>query len=217
MAKTQQFALPLRQLLALGCTALMLAACAGSDTIDLTANKNVGDAIEAATGPLQDLNIRRQEIPPLLVKAAMNPYARAKKIKCADIQTEITQLDELLGPDVQPKSITLASSDGGLVDNLTNLGNIEAPETMSLAEGAGSLAKEALMSTIRSKTNILPFRGIVRSITGASRHQKKLTAAYEAGKLRRAYLKGLADMKFGDRCILKPIVVEAKAETATTH
>ena len=198
---------------------LTLSACGGSDKIDMKANKNVDEAIEAATGPLQDLNLRRHEIPPLLVKAAMDPYGHSKKIQCGEIKDEIAQLDELLGPDVEPKSISLASSDGGLAGNIANLGSgdIEIPGAMSIAEGAGDMAKDAVMGSIRSKTNILPFRSIIRSITGANRHQKKLATAYEAGKLRRAYLKGLADVRFGEQCPLKPVVIEAKAETALTH
>jgi len=79
MAILQQFELSSHRLLLLVAVGLSLSACAGSDTIDLSANKNVNEAIEAATGPLQDLNLRRQEIPELLVKAAMDPYARTKK------------------------------------------------------------------------------------------------------------------------------------------
>ncbi len=221
MAILQQFVLPLRSL-ALTCLAAMtLSACGGSDKIDLQANKNVGDAIEAATGPLQDLNLRRQEIPPLLVQAAMNPYASAKKSKCEEIKAEVAQLDELLGPDAEAKSITLASSNGGLVENITNadniMDNVELPKTSSLASSAGSFAKDTVLGAIRSKTDILPFRSIIRKVSGANRHAKKLAAAYEAGKLRRAYLKGIADVRFGDKCSLTPIVVEAKAETTTTQ
>ncbi|MFZ4541153.1 MAG: hypothetical protein ACOYNL_04990 [Rickettsiales bacterium] len=212
MANLQQFALPPRSLAMLMIAAMSLTACGGSDKIELGSNKNVNDAIEAATGPLQDLNLRRQEIPPLLVKAMIDPYAHSKKSKCADIKTEVAGLDEILGPDVEPKNITLASANEGLGDNLSNLSKAEIPDTESLADSAGGLAKDTLMNTIRSKTNILPFRSIIRSITGASRHQKKLAAAYEAGKLRRAYLKGYADVRFGDRCVLKDIVVEAKAD-----
>jgi hypothetical protein len=213
MTITQQFTLPTRNLMILCVAALLLSACAGSDKIDLHANKNVDEAIEAATGPLQDLNLRRQEIPPLLVKAAMDPYAKAKKVKCTDIKTEVAELDELLGPDVEPKSVTLASSDGDLADNIAKAGDIELPKTETLVNDAGGFARGKLMSVIHSKTDILPFRSIIRSISGADSHQKKLAAAYEAGKLRRAYLKGLADVRFGSRCLAKPVVVEAKAQT----
>jgi hypothetical protein len=213
MAKKQQFAFLSRNLLLVSFCALSLSACAGSDTIDLTNNRTVDEAIEAATGPLQDLNLRRQEIPPLLVKAAMNPYAPSPKARCSEIAEEVSQLDALLGADVQPKTITLAASDGGMVDYMSNLdNNLKVPETMALVNGAGKLAKDTVIGTIRSKTNILPFRNIIRSVTGANSHQKKLAAAYEAGKLRRAYLKGLAEVRFGTRCELKPVVVEAKVD-----
>jgi hypothetical protein len=217
MAKMQHSPLQTTRLLAMGVIALSLSACAGSDKIDLKANKNVDEAIEAATGPLQDLNLRRQEIPQLLIQAAVNPYARSKKIKCADIKKEVAELDELLGPDVEPKSITLASSNGGLAENLASIDDIEVPETMSLVDGAGGMVRDKIMGEIRSKTDILPFRSIIRRISGASSHQKKLAAAYEAGKLRRAYLKGLADVRFGERCLAKPAIVEAKAKTTATE
>lgn len=216
MAYAQQYPAPFRSLLALGFVALCLTGCGSSatkedGTLDLTNNKNVNDAVEAATGPLQDLNLKRQEIPPLLVNAVVAPYARAKVIKCADLVKEISALDEILGPDIQPKSITLAASDGGLGDNIAKLGDVEVPDRMSLVDGVGNIAHDSAMGAIRNQTNILPFRSIIRKITGAERHQKKLIAAYEAGKLRRAYLKGLADVKFGDNCLAKPVVIEAKA------
>ncbi len=215
MTNLQQSALPFRNLLTVAFVALTLTAC-GSDKIDLKANKNVGDAIEAATGPLQDLNLRRQEIPPLLVKAAMNPYARTTDIKCADIKSELAQLNEILGPDMEAKSFSLAASNGGLVDNLSSLDSIidnaDMPNRSSLMDTAGSFAKDTVISTIRSKTDILPFRNIIRKISGANRHAKRLATAYDAGKLRRAYLKGLAEVRFGERCVVSPIVVEAKAD-----
>ena len=217
MVNKLQFGTQISKLIAVGFAALTLTACGGSDKIDLQSNGNVGEAIEAATGPLQDLNLRRQEIPPILVTAAMNPYARLKKIKCTDIQAELAALDEVLGPDMKPKTYALASSEGGLVGNIATIPEGDDGEKLSLADGAGSLAKDAIMGTIRSKTNILPFRGIIRSVTGANRHQKKLAAAYDAGKLRRAYLKGLADVRFGDRCPFKPVVVEAKATTTVAQ
>lgn len=217
MTITQQLNRKIHNFLMLCGVALALSACAGSDTIDLTKNKNIDDAIEAATGPLQDLNLRRQEIPAILVTAAANPYASIKKSKCADIKTELAALDALLGPDMQPKHITLVASKGGLVENITSWSDTEMPDsdelTMSLAASAQNLAHDTVMSTISSKTNILPFRSIIRKISGANTHAKKLADAYQAGKLRRAYLKGVAEMRFGNKCIIKPVVVEAKAES----
>lgn len=221
MALTQQLPRTKHHLLMLVGVALLLSACSGSDTIDLTNNKNIDDAIEAATGPLQDLNLRRQEIPELLVKAASNPYASIKKSSCDDVKTELAELDKLLGPDMEPQHITLVSGSTGLADNLgqnfDQVSDFEIPETekitSSLMDSATNFAHDSVVGMIQSKTNILPFRSIIRKISGAQSHAKKLSNAYHAGKLRRAYLKGVAEMRFGGKCLAKPIVVEAKAKT----
>lgn len=204
----------MRNALLLTVSLLTLSACTvfGSDKIDLSENKNVNEAIEAATGPLQDLNLRRQEIPQILINAAVNPYGHPKKVKCAEVKKEIDELTELLGPDMEPKIMTLASANEGLTDRIASIDDIELPESNSLVEGAGDLVKDKLMDTIRSQTDILPLRGLIRRISGASSHQKKLATAYEAGKLRRAYLKGLANDRFGEKCLAKPVVIEAKAD-----
>ena len=209
---------------------LALAACGGfgDDRIDLTHSKDVHTAIEQATGPLQDLNIRQQEIPPILVAAAANPYGHAKNVKCDEVKSEVAQLDELLGPDMQPTAMTLASANEGLLDHVSNTSSdfkdklnsatsdspdghsgIELPDRESLLEDAGDLVKDKLMDTIHSQTNILPFRSIIRHLSGANAHQKQLATAYEAGKLRRAYLKGFAEDRFGPQCLAKPIIVQA--------
>ena len=46
--------------------------------------------------------------------------------------------------------------------------------------------------SVRNATRgIIPFRGLVRQVTGAQRHQKDMDRAIQAGKVRRAYLKGV--------------------------
>jgi hypothetical protein len=217
MALTQQLSRTKHHLWMLVSVALLLSACSGADTIDLANNKNIDDAIEAATGPLQDLNLRRQEIPEILVQAASNPYASIKKSSCAEVKTELAELDKLLGPDMEAKHITLVSGSKGLADNIDKMSDIEIPDTdtitTSLVDSASNFAHDSMVGMIQSKTNILPFRSIIRKISGANSHAKKLANAYQAGKLRRAYLKGVAEMRFGEKCLAKPIVVEAKAKT----
>jgi hypothetical protein len=44
---------------------------------------------------------------------------------------------------------------------------------------------------VKGQVDIIPYRGWVRKLSGAERHAKKVDQAYQAGKLRRAYLKGL--------------------------
>lgn len=217
MALTQQLLRKKHPLMMLVGVALLLSACSGSDTIDLTNNKNIDDAIEAATGPLQDLNLRRQEIPELLVKAAVNPYASIKKSSCDDVKTELAELDKLLGPDMEPKNITLVSGSAGLADNLNKMGDMEIPDTdmitTSLVDSASNFAHDSVINLIHTRTNIMPFRSIIRKLSGAQAHAQKLANAYQAGKLRRAYIKGVAEMRFGNQCLAKPVVIEANAKT----
>ncbi len=189
--------------------ALSLTACAGSEKIDITGNKTVREAVDAATGPLEDLNIKQREIPEVLKVAARNPYARPAKARCAFVKEELAKLDEALGPDLEGK---LEKAGEGEFMSMANL-EVEMPKTEAVQGMAMDYAKSAVLSTIRSQTDILPFRSIMRKVTGADRYQKKLTHAYEAGKLRRAYLKGYAMERFGEQCLAPEVVVEAKAET----
>ncbi|MCT2558206.1 hypothetical protein N0B51_04360 [Tsuneonella sp. YG55] len=52
----------------------------------------------------------------------------------------------------------------------------------------GSVAKSVVASFI-------PFRGILRELTGAAEHQRDFQAAIYAGAVRRGYLKGLGQQK----------------------
>lgn len=216
MYTTNQSALKLRTIVLLGFALVSVSACSvGSSTVDTPKNGNIHEAIENATGPLQDLNLRRQEIPPLLQQALANPYAHKPDATCADIKTEVSQLDDLLGPDVAPSDIALASADGDLRQNIAAIPDMEIPDATTVKDTAveegGNFIHDTVMETIKNHVNVLPFRSIVRKLSGAERHQKRQEAAYQAGKLRRAYLKGFADMRFGEKCLAKPVVVEAKA------
>lgn len=220
MFNNQQFTRNARNVMVTGFTLMLLSGCTmHSEKLDLTENHNVNDAIDAATGPLQDLNLRRTPIPPLLVQVAANPYGHKPKVTCDDIKTEVSQLDDLLGPDIQISKAALTDGDGNLVQNVKNLDFLdgEAPTAASLVGTAGDLVHDTAIGAIKSQTDFLPFRSIIRRVSGANRHQKRLETAYMAGKLRRAYLKGLAEDRFGDKCLgMKPIVIEAKAEKAAT-
>lgn len=223
MANLQQLTAAKRNVMVLSLALLTLSACGDSDSnkLDMSKNTNVHDAVEAATGPLQDMNIRRTEIPPVLTQAVINPYAHPAKVTCDGIKSEVAQLDELLGPDMQSTDATLASTDRDLEGNVKNLPNVELPDRQDIIDGAGDLAHDSVIGIIHAHTNFLPFRGLMRKLTGAESHDKKLEEAYQAGKLRRAYLKGLAEDHFGPACLAHPIIVEAtpaavvaKADTA---
>jgi len=119
------------------------------------------DAKEVAKTPLRDLNIDARDIPEVLQAAARDPYASAGLAKCNALVREIAALDSVLGADYD-----IAEGDGG--DRFSE----------------GRIAQGIVGS-------VIPFRGIVREVTGAADNDRAMRAAYTAGMVRRAFLKGL--------------------------
>jgi hypothetical protein len=126
---------------------------------------NQDAAQSAATQPLQDLNVVRAEIPPVLQAAQKAPYAVPAERSCAALAADVQALDAVLGADLDTPSTTRNPSliERGANDAIRNA-----------AEG------------------VIPFRGWVRRLTGAERYSREVAAAIAAGTVRRAYLKGLA-------------------------
>jgi hypothetical protein len=118
------------------------------------------DAAEVARTPLRDLNIDAREIPEVLQQAARDPYSTAGMDSCNALVTEIARLDMVLGADYD------------------------------IAEDSGQkrLSEGRIGQSIVG--SIIPFRGIVREATGAAGADRTLRAAYTAGMVRRAFLKG---------------------------
>ncbi len=128
-----------------------------------------GDAVMA---PLEDLNLRKQEIPDILTRAITKPYDLTGLDSCENIAAEVSRLDALLGADFDEPP--------------------PPPDQRNLAQKGGSAANKAAVGAVRNASrSIIPFRGIVRSVTGADAHQKQMDTAIQAGKVRRAYLKGV--------------------------
>jgi len=180
-------------LLLIVCSVLLLSACSSDiDSEDdlkdaLTADDDanlavrtlsgsVKGALDTAQTPLVDLNIKRSEIPEHLQLLSGSPYDVPAPLQCKVMHKELAELDVLLGPDMQK------DADGEAVDK-GHYGYVE--------DGASMLQSSAI-GFVTSKASIIPFRGIVRKITGAEKHSKALALAYQSGKLRRAYLKGLS-------------------------
>lgn len=115
--------------------------------------------------PLRDTNIDQRDIPPLLIAVQDNPYSLDGVTGCARLHATITELDEVLGPDVdEPSGDTLGRKRGRM---------------------AAGVAKSVLGSFI-------PFRGVIRQVSGAAEAERRFHAAVEAGLMRRAFLKGYA-------------------------
>ena len=124
----------------------------------------------AAAAPLRDVNLMRTEIPQVLLDALADPYMRPRPFTCAQYIALVRPLDEALGPDFDVP----AADDASLVRKANDVA----------LGGAASLAQD-----------IVPFRGWVRRLSGAQRHDALVSAAITAGASRRAYLKGLGEAK----------------------
>ncbi len=128
---------------------------------------------EAAMSPLNDLNLRREPIPKMLAKVD-SPYDLPRDLDCIQIGRLVGQLNGVLGPDWDTPEPD------------------ERLRTEKLADSAAAATLDALSS---EASGIIPFRGIVRKLTGAEKHQKKYNRAFKIGAQRRAYLKGLGEAK----------------------
>src|SRR5690348_15184071 len=100
---------------------------------------------EISTTPLRDLNIAKSEIPTVLRDAMGNPYKLPSDLSCKALQSQVEDLDEQLGPDldVPPEK----------------LGHMEAGR-----EALSDAATGALQNTVEGA---IPFRGWLRKLTGA--------------------------------------------------
>ena len=166
----------MRALLALPLIAL-LTACTTTPLpepgrVRTTDQVNKGSLAGAASSPLRDVNILRTKIPQVLLDSLSDPYAKPFPMTCKEIAALIAPLDEALGPDMdQPKP---SKADQGLI-----------------ADSRDFLADEAMREAVGMAQDIIPYRGWVRRLTGAERHDKLVRSAITAGGIRRGYLKGV--------------------------
>jgi len=126
---------------------------------------------DAATAPLEDLNLKQKGVPEALARARADPYDIEGLDSCEAIAEEIGRLDGALGRD---------------------LDEAPPPDHRTQGQKAGGAVKEAGVAGVRSETQaVLPFRGWIRKLTGAEAAQRKREAAIKAGQIRRGYLKGV--------------------------
>ena len=149
-------------LLAFGVTAAV-GAC--STAVDKT-SAGIGGA---AMSPLNDLNVTRAEVP-MVLQAIRSPYEPIPAVNCTALAKMVADLDTVLGRDFDA---------------------LPLPER-SFSDQVGSGAADLTLGTVSSTmSDFIPFRSLVREATGASAHERKLRAAFQAGVARRSYLKGV--------------------------
>lgn len=119
-------------------------------------------AVDIATQPVRDVGVTRHEIPPALIEAADDPYSLEGLKTCKQLTGEIVELNGALGPDFE--------ADVAYKEN----------RVTKLAEAGGKTVVNS----------IIPFRGLVREVSGAATADRKLRAAEQAGFARRGFLRG---------------------------
>ncbi|MGB5484619.1 MAG: hypothetical protein WBM93_08970 [Parasphingorhabdus sp.] len=122
----------------------------------------IGNAGDAVTQPLNDLNLRSDDIPVELLAIQDEPYSLDRLQDCSALRREITKLEDVLGPDV------------------------DAPQKQS------GLVSKALKSGGSFLGGFIPFRGAVRELSGANAARRRMESAVYAGVARRGFLKGYA-------------------------
>ncbi|MFD1610800.1 hypothetical protein ACFSCW_03180 [Sphingomonas tabacisoli] len=120
-------------------------------------------AQDAAMTPVEDVNIKKKEIPAVLLSAEQDPYSAESTRNCAQLSVALGELDTVLGPDFD----------------------------------SGAAAKNATASRVAKSVvgSFIPFRGVIREVSGAAGAQRRYDAAVDAGIARRGYLRGIARTK----------------------
>ena len=142
----------------------------GSPKVETTSEANREGFKGVAKAPLRDLNVLRTKIPEVLLQAMADPYERPRTGRCSELLVLLKPLNDALGADLDTPSVD--------EDDLLDKGKSTA---------FGALAGAA--------SDVIPFRGWVRRLSGAERHDHLVQAAITAGAVRRAYLKGLGEAK----------------------
>jgi hypothetical protein len=157
----------------LGRLALTLAVAAASSACAMNSeNRDRVDATrrgvtDAAASPLRDVGILRPEIPDL-IETLRYPYASATlSAGCPAILYQIGQLDAVLGNE-----------------------SYQPGEETTLSDRGMEAAQDAAVDLARDATDVIPFRGWVRRVSGASSAERRAARAVELGHTRRAFLRG---------------------------
>lgn len=127
---------------------------------------------EIATQPARDVGAEKIKVPPAVEQAAVAPYTLTGLRTCAQIGRAIADLNDALGPDYT----------GSLSVHENRVGQ--------LAEAGGKTIVNAF----------LPFRALVREISGAAPAERRLNAEIRAAFARRGFLRGVAA---GRKCRLR--------------
>lgn len=148
-------------------TAVTLAAAlpAGAQTAVDPENARPEDVV---TSPLADINLKRRSVPVVLQAALTEPYSLDGIKSCEGLTTAIVDLDVALGEDIDIA---------------------QGPSTQEkMGNAAAGMAKSLIGSFI-------PFRFVLREVSGANAQERAWQKALYAGAVRRAFLKGMGEQR----------------------
>jgi hypothetical protein len=149
------------------------------------------ETLESAVAtPVEDLNLKKTKIPEVLIRAQANPYELAGAETCEAVAAEVREIGDQLGDDYDDLVVAAAAKEG------------------SKGPSAGALLKAGVAQAI-------PFRGLLRQLSGAAEHDKAVEAAIDAGFARRGFLKGRA-IEMNCPPPASPMWFSPRAEAATT-
>ena len=123
--------------------------------------------LEIGSQPGRDVGVMKRDIPAILDEALADPYSLQGLKTCVQLAGEISKLNEVLGPDY--------------------IVGAEVKESR-----AGKLAEAGGRTVINS---IIPFRRVIREISGAAAQERRYNAAVYAGVVRRSFLKGIGQQR----------------------
>jgi len=127
--------------------------------------ETAGDVV---TQPAIDLNLDKTEVPPVLAAIEQDPYSLEGISTCSEVRAAVGELNAVLGDDLDTVEEDSAAD--------------------KRRKTAGSVGKSIV-------GGLIPFRGIVREITGAAGDERRYNQAVYAGAVRRAFLKGVGQQK----------------------
>lgn len=136
-----------------------------------TAQRSAERGAAVVEQPFRDLSLIRQTTPEILTAAAAAPYAFEPPADCKVLGDELAALDLALPRD------------------------LDAPR-----EKGPGFAEDAALSALAGAFG-LPFRGMVRKVSGAERRDRDHARAVLAGMVRRGFLKGVARTS---GCLIEP-------------
>ena len=126
--------------------------------------KDTGAAMgDAVTQPLADVNLKRKAVPAELTVILADPYALGGIRTCRQIIAEVVKLNAVLGDDVDRIEVD--------------------PKTRKRREGAAGVTRGVI-------SGLIPFRALIREVSGARSAEEEYREAIFAGVIRRGFLKG---------------------------